>query len=163
MRIFTLVLILTLTLGFLTTAESGYSIPKIFKGLLVFQDDWDVIGPIIEKQIPQYVQGAEAFPSLKQMYEKVIKAFTSGRSYSWRFKNLGLVDALKAIMSPEKIEAAIFQNLEKVTSRSVYSAADKVANALRFGGVSAVESAIIGITEEEAASVLAVLLVGEAA
>ncbi|EXX79691.1 hypothetical protein RirG_003150 [Rhizophagus irregularis DAOM 197198w] len=74
MRIFTLVLILTLTLGFLTTAESGYSIPKIFKGLLVFQDDWDVIGPIIEKQIPQYVQGAEAFPSLKQMYEyKYIK------------------------------------------------------------------------------------------
>ncbi|PKB99151.1 hypothetical protein RhiirA5_430201 [Rhizophagus irregularis] len=149
-------------------------------------DDWDVIGSIIEKQIPQYVQGAEAFPSLKQMYEKVIKAFTSGRSYSWRFKNLGLVDALKAIMSPEKIEAAVFQNLEKVTSSAVYSAADKVANALRFGvkvggkpveigieliatemgvaaqveGVSAVESAIIGITEEEAASVLAVLLVG---
>ncbi|CAG8719125.1 22987_t:CDS:2 [Rhizophagus irregularis] len=158
----------------------------LYPCLLVFQDDWDVIGPIIEKQIPQYVQGAEAFPSLKQMYEKVIKAFTSGRSYSWRFKNLGLVDALKAIMSPEKIEAAIFQNLEKVTSRSVYSAADKVANALRFGvkvggkpvdwyridsnrdggsssSVSAVESAIIGITEEEAASVLAVLLVGEAA
>ncbi|CAB4443160.1 unnamed protein product [Rhizophagus irregularis] len=189
MRVFTLVLILTLTLGFLTTAESGYSIPKIFKGLLVFQDDWDVIGPIIEKQIPQYVQGAEAFPSLKQMYEKVIKAFSSGRNYSWRFKNLGLTDALKAIMSPEKIEAAVFQNLEKVTSSAVYEAAYKVANALRFGvkvggkpveigieliatemgvaaqveGVSAVESAIIGITEEEAASVLAVLLVGEAA
>ncbi|PKY57437.1 hypothetical protein RhiirA4_549651 [Rhizophagus irregularis] len=181
MRVFTLVLILTLTLGFLTTAESGYSIPKIFKGLLVFQDDWDVIGPIIEKQIPQYVQGAEAFPSLKQMYEKVIKAFSSGRNYSWRFKNLGLTDALKAIMSPEKIEAAVFQNLEKVTSSAVYEAAYKVANALRFGeigieliatemgvaaqveGVTAVESAIIGITEEEAASVLAVLLVGEAA
>ncbi|CAB4390887.1 unnamed protein product [Rhizophagus irregularis] len=153
MRVFTLVLILTLTLGFLTTAESGYPIPKIFKGLLVFQEEWDVIGPVIEKQIPQYVQG--------------------------------LLDALKAIMSPEKIEAAVFQNLEKVTSSAVYSA-DKEANALRFGvkvggkpveigieliatemgvavqveGVSAVESAIIGITEEEAASVLAVLLVG---
>ncbi|CAB5396389.1 unnamed protein product [Rhizophagus irregularis] len=162
-----------------TALEAGPS-----NGLLVFQEEWDVIGPVIEKQIPQYVQGAEAFPSLKQMYEKVIK-LSLQETYSWRFKNLGLLDALKAIMSPEKIEAAVFQNLEKVTSSAVYSAADKEANALRFGvkvggkpvdwyridsnrdgvavqveGVSAVESAIIGITEEEAASVLAVLLVG---
>ncbi|CAB4404448.1 unnamed protein product [Rhizophagus irregularis] len=80
MRVFTLILILTLTLGFLTTAESTYAIPKIFKDILVFQNDWDVVGPFMERQIPQYVQGAESFTQLKQLYEKALRAFSSGKN-----------------------------------------------------------------------------------
>ncbi|PKC05799.1 hypothetical protein RhiirA5_420442 [Rhizophagus irregularis] len=91
------------------------------------------------------------------------------------FKNLGLVDAIKTYDST-KIEQAVFRNIEKLTSKAMYSVTDKVANALSYGvkvggrpvgadyyrndnsrdGIAAgVEAEIIGITEEEAASVLA--------
>ncbi|CAB4422437.1 unnamed protein product [Rhizophagus irregularis] len=129
----------------------------------------------MEKQIPQYVKGAESFSQLKQLYGKALRALSVGWNYVFRFKNLGLVDAIKTFDST-KIEQAVFRNIEKLTSKAVYnSVTDKVANALRYGlkleedqndnsrdgiaagveGVPAVEAAIIGITEEEAASVLA--------
>ncbi|CAB4473947.1 hypothetical protein RhiirA5_500459 [Rhizophagus irregularis] len=184
MRVFTLILILTLTLGFLTTAESTYAIPKIFKDILVFQNDWDVIGPFMERQIPQYVQGAESFTQLKQLYGKALQAFSSGKNYAWRFKNLGLTDAIKTF-DATNIELAVFKNIEKLSSNAVYSLADKIANALRYGvkvggkpvevtiemiasemgvaaqveGASAIESAIIGISEEEAVSALVACII----
>ncbi|RGB36247.1 hypothetical protein C1646_758375 [Rhizophagus diaphanus] len=184
MRIFTLILIITLSLGFLTTAESTYAIPKIFKDLLIRQYDWDVIGPFMERQIPQYVQGAESFPQLKQLYGKVLDVFRAGSNFSWRYKNIGLTDALKMYDASE-IELAVFRNLEKLSQNVVYDFAIKIENALRYGvkvggkpveitiemvaeemgaaaqveGASAIESAIIGITEEEAVSVLAACII----
>ncbi|CAB4432016.1 unnamed protein product [Rhizophagus irregularis] len=187
MRVLTLILILTLTLSFLTTAKSGYAIPKIFKEILLFQKDWDVVGPFMERQIPQFVKGAESFSGLKVLYGKALFALSSGSRFSWRFKNLGLIDAIKTFDSV-KIEQAVFRNIEKLTSNAVFSAADKMANALRYGvkvggkpvavtiemiaaemgaagqveGAGAVESAIVGITEEEAASAFAACLIAEA-
>jgi hypothetical protein len=87
----------------------------------------------MEKYIPQYVKGAESFPQLKLLYEKVLRAFSSGNNYGWRFKNFGLVEAFKTF-DQVKIEEAVFKNIAKLTSNAVYSAADKVANALRYGG-----------------------------
>ncbi|CAG8777274.1 16319_t:CDS:2, partial [Rhizophagus irregularis] len=131
MRVFTLMLVLTLTLGFLTTAES-YSIPKIFKDILMYQRDWDVIGPYMEIQIPQYVVGAETFSGLKQLYGNALKTFRTGRNSGWRFKDIGLTDALKAF-DPVKIEQAIFRSMDKLSSNAVYRLSDKIANALRYG------------------------------
>ncbi|PKK67867.1 hypothetical protein RhiirC2_867581 [Rhizophagus irregularis] len=177
MRVFTLMLVLTLTLGFLTTAES-YAIPKIFKNVLMYQRQWDKIGPFMEKQIPQYVKGAETFSGLKQLYGNALKTFRTGMSYGWRFKNIGLADALRTF-DIAKIEQAVFRNLDKLSTNAVYRLSDKIDNALRYGevtiemiayemgvtaqveGVSAIDTAIIGISEEEAVSVLAAFVIAE--
>uniref|UniRef100_U9TTA1 Uncharacterized protein n=1 Tax=Rhizophagus irregularis (strain DAOM 181602 / DAOM 197198 / MUCL 43194) TaxID=747089 RepID=U9TTA1_RHIID len=133
MRVFTLMLVLTLTLGFLTTAES-YAIPKIFKNVLMYQRQWDKIGPFMEKQIPQYVKGAETFSGLKQLYGNALKTFRTGMSYGWRFKNIGLADALRTF-DIAKIEQAVFRNLDKLSTNAVYRLSDKIDNALRYGEV----------------------------
>ncbi|CAB4490152.1 unnamed protein product [Rhizophagus irregularis] len=185
MRVFTLMLVLTLTLGFLTTAES-YAIPKIFKNVLMYQRQWDKIGPFMEKQIPQYVKGAETFSGLKQLYGNALRTFRTGMSYGWRFKNIGLADALRTF-DIAKIEQAVFRNLDKLSTNAVYRLSDKIDNALRYGvrvggkpvevtiemiayemgvtaqveGVSAIDTAIIGISEEEAVSVLAAFVIAE--
>ncbi|POG63651.1 hypothetical protein GLOIN_2v1845757 [Rhizophagus irregularis DAOM 181602=DAOM 197198] len=177
MRVFTLMLVLTLTLGFLTTAES-YAIPKIFKNVLMYQRQWDKIGPFMEKQIPQYVKGAETFSGLKQLYGNALKTFRTGMSYGWRFKNIGLADALRTF-DIAKIEQAVFRNLDKLSTNAVYRLSDKIDNALRYGevtiemiayemgvtaqveGVSSIYTAIIGISEEEAVSVLAAFVFAE--
>ncbi|PKY34200.1 hypothetical protein RhiirB3_475942 [Rhizophagus irregularis] len=177
MRVFTLMLVLTLTLGFLTTAES-YAIPKIFKNVLMYQRQWDKIGPFMEKQIPQYVKGAETFSGLKQLYGNALRTFRTGMSYGWRFKNIGLADALRTF-DIAKIEQAVFRNLDKLSTNAVYRLSDKIDNALRYGevtiemiayemgvtaqveGVSSINTAIIGISEEEAVSVLAACVFAE--
>ncbi|CAB4479933.1 unnamed protein product [Rhizophagus irregularis] len=41
------------------------------------------------------------------------------------FKNLGLVDAIKTYDST-KIEQAVFRNIEKLTSKAMYSVTDKL-------------------------------------
>ncbi|CAB5396282.1 unnamed protein product [Rhizophagus irregularis] len=172
MRVFTLMLVLTLTLGFLTTAES-YAIPKIFKNVLMYQRQWDKIGPFMEKQIPQYVKGAETFSGLKQLYGNALKTFRTGMSYGWRFKNIGLADALRTF-DIAKIEQAVFriwinclrmQCIVRVGGKPVEVTIEMIAYEMgvtaQVEGVSAIDTAIIGISEEEAVSVLAAFVIAE--
>ncbi|PKY61130.1 hypothetical protein RhiirA4_485701 [Rhizophagus irregularis] len=72
----------------------------------------------MEKQIPQYMKGAESFSQLKQLYGKALRALSVGWNYGFRFKNLGLVDSIKTFDST-KIEQAVFRNIEKLTSKAV--------------------------------------------
>ncbi|GET55519.1 hypothetical protein GLOIN_2v1839571 [Rhizophagus irregularis DAOM 181602=DAOM 197198] len=88
----------------------------------------------VNELILQYVKGAESFSQLKQLYGKALRAFGAGRNYGFR----------------------------KIDFESSVCAADKVAMHLDTGDFyrndnsrDGIAAGVEGITEEEAASVLA--------
>ncbi|RHZ86088.1 hypothetical protein Glove_54g158 [Diversispora epigaea] len=182
-------MIFTLTLGILTTKSTAYDIPGIFNSLLIENSAWDAIGPLMESLLPSYVTVAEGYPPVQAMLSGNLEAFTEALLSRGTLADAGISQTFigrLAVITRDKLLKSIQNLLAGLDVAAVRRGVAKATQAIWYGvdvegttvavtadtivtealavaavdGAVAVETAVVGLTAEEAIGIfIAILLV----
>lgn len=131
MRYFTLILLFTLTLSYVNTG-SAFEIPLHFTNLLIPQDVWDVIGPVMDRLLPTWVADTAASETLRAVLGGNLEAFHEAVKAGRTLSGSGMSNAFARMvqagtLTAEKIEAAIKLRLSGISVNAVRRGVFKAA------------------------------------
>ncbi|RHZ86085.1 hypothetical protein Glove_54g154 [Diversispora epigaea] len=188
MRSFNLIMIFTLTLGFLSAKSTAYTIPGIFSSLLIESSTWDAIGPLMDSLLPSYVTASTTYPAVHAMLSGNLEAFSEALFSRGTLADAGIAEAFTSRMgtafTKESLMSAASNYLSGLDVAAVRSGITKATDAIWYGvevagetvavttetivteslaitaveGAVAVETAVVGLTAEEAIGIIIAIL-----
>ncbi|CAG8647787.1 3066_t:CDS:2, partial [Diversispora eburnea] len=170
------------------TKSTAFDIPSIFSNLLINNEAWELIGPLMESVLPTYVTASESYPAVHAMLSGNLEAFSEAMFLRGALMDAGIAQAFKTKIGTEftreQLQSVIANNLSGLDVAAVRSGIAKSTDAIWYGvevggetvtvstetivaeslaitaveGAAAVETAVVGFTAEEAIGIIIAIL-----